>query len=463
MTKAIESDRMREFGTAPLGKLLWKYSLPAVVGTVVMSLYHIIDSVVIGHAVDDPNVVSGIAITFPVMNISAALGMLVGTGATTRISIVMGQHDKPRAERILGNSLTLTIVIGLIYMSLFAIFLDPILRAFGASDQSLPYAREFMLWVIPGLVLINLTFNLNNVMRASGYPQKAMWTNFIGAGLNMILAPIFLFGFGLGVKGAALATDISMLVTAVFVMWHFFDQKKELSFKPGTYKLDRRIVQSVLAIGLAPFLINMAGSLINAIINNTLYLHGGDNAIAAVVVFNRYVTIFVMTVIGICQGMQPIVGYNYGAGKYDRLFRTFWLAAAAGFVVTVIGSAIGRFAPRPIAQMFMQDEQQIVCAIDCLQITAMGFWMVGYQIVATNFFQALGMAGKSIFLSLSRQIIFMIPLLMVLPSMWQLDGVWAAYPISDVLATIVTSIMLFIQIRRIKAKGRNRMLSDQQL
>jgi Na+-driven multidrug efflux pump len=300
-------------------------------------------------------------------------------------------------------------------------------------------------------------------MRASGYPQKAMWTNFIGAGLNMILAPIFLFGFGLGVKGAALATDISMLVTAVFVMWHFFDQKKELSFKPGTYKLDRRIVQSVLAIGLAPFLINMAGSLINAIINNTLYLHGGDNAIAAVVVFNRYVTIFVMTVIGICQGMQPIVGYNYGAGKYDRLFRTFWLAAAAGFVVTVIGSAIGRFAPRPIAQMFMQDEQQIVCAIDCLQITAMGFWMVGYQIVATNFFQALGMAGKSIFLSLSRQIIFMIPLLMVLPSMWQLDGVWAAYPISDVLATIVTSIMLFIQIRRIKAKGRNRLLSDQQL
>ena len=454
MNRSIESDRMREFGMAPLGRLLWRYSVPAVVGTVVMALYHIIDSVVIGHAVDDPNVVSGIAITFPVMNISAALGMLVGTGATTRISIVMGQHDKERAEKILGNSLILTLVIGIIYMSLFAIFLDPILRAFGASDNSLPYAREFMMWVIPGLVLINLTFNLNNIMRATGYPKKAMYTNFIGAGLNMILAPIFLFGFGWGVKGAALATNLSMLVTAIFVMRHFMDSRKELSFKKGTYRLDARIVKSVLAIGLAPFMINMAGSLINAIINNTLFAYGGDNAIAAVVVFNRYVTVFVMTVIGICQGMQPIVGYNYGAGKYDRLFRTFWMAAIAGFIVTIIGSIIGMFAPRSIAQMFMQDENQIQCAITCLQITTLGFWMVGYQITATNFFQALGMAGKSIFLSLSRQIIFMIPLLIFLPKVWNLDGVWAAYPISDLLATIVTTIMLLMEIKRIKSKER---------
>lgn len=457
MSTRNESDRMREFGTASLGKLLWKYSVPAVVGTVVMSLYHIIDSVVIGHAVDDPNVVSGIAITFPVMNISAALGMLVGTGATTRISIVMGQHDKPRAERILGNSLIMTLVIGLIYMSLFAVFLDPILKAFGASEQSLPYAREFMLWIIPGLILINLTFNLNNIMRATGYPKKAMYTNFIGAGLNIILAPIFLFGFGWGVKGAALATNCSMLVTTIFVMAHFFGKEKELTFKRGTYRLDSRIVKSVLAIGLAPFMINMAGSLINAIVNNTLFEYGGDNAIAAVVVFNRYVTVFVMTVIGICQGMQPIVGYNYGAGNYERLFHTFWMAAGAGFIVTVVGSVIGMFAPRHIAQMFMQDENQIQCAITCLQITALGFWMVGYQITATNFFQALGMAGKSIFLSLSRQIIFMIPLLMFLPDFWGLNGVWAAYPISDVLATIVTTIMLFVQIKRIKSKGSYRL------
>lgn len=453
--RSNESDRMREFGAAPLGKLLWRYSLPAVVGTVVMSLYHIIDSMVIGHAVDDPNVVSGIAITFPVMNISAALGMLVGTGATTRISIVMGQHDKQRAEKILGNSVVMTLIIGVIYMSLFAIFLDPILRAFGASDQSLPYAREFMLWVIPGMVLINLTFNLNNVMRATGYPKKAMYTNFIGAGLNMVLAPIFLFGFGWGVRGAALATDISMFVTVVFVASHFFNRKNELAFNRGTYRLDSRVVKSVLAIGMAPFMINMAGSLINAIVNNTLFQYGGDNAIAAVVVFNRYVTIFVMIVIGICQGMQPIVGYNYGAAKYDRLFRTFWMAAAGAVAVTTVGSLVGMFASRPIAQMFMQDENQISCAMICLQITTLTFWMVGFQITATNFFQALGMAGKAIFLSLSRQIIFMIPLLLILPGIWGLNGVWSAYPISDALATVVTLVFLMVEIKRIKSKGRN--------
>lgn len=450
MNKLDIGERMKEFGSAPLGRLLWKYSLPAVIGTVVMSLYHIIDSVVIGHAIDDPNVVSGIAITFPVMNISAALGMLVGTGATTRISIVMGQHDKARAEKIMGNSLILTLLIGAIYMSLFAIFLDPILRAFGASDQSLPYAREFMLWVIPGMVIINLTFNFNNIMRATGYPKKAMYTNFIGAGLNIILAPIFLFGFGWGVKGAALATDISMLVTMIFVMRHFCNDKHELHFKRGIYSLDWRIVKSVLAIGLAPFLINMTGSLVNAIINNALFVYGGDNAIAAVVVFNRFVTLFVMIVIGICQGMQPIVGYNFGAGRYDRLFRTFWMAAGASVIFTTLGSLIGMFAPRQIAQMFMQDEAQIQCAIVCLQITTISFWIVGFQIAATNFFQALGMAGKSIFLSLSRQIIFMIPLLIILPPHWGLDGVWSAYPISDILATIVTTVLLMIEIKRIK-------------
>lgn len=449
----IEDNRLKEFGTANVGKLLWKYSLPAVVGTVVMSLYHIIDSVVIGHAIDDPNVVSGIAITFPVMNISTALGMLIGTGATTRISIVMGQQDKPRAEKILGNSVVLTLLIGFIYMTLFAIFLDPVLILFGASSNSLPYAREFMLWVIPGMLLINLTFSFNNVMRATGYPQKAMYTNFIGAGLNLILAPLFLFGFGWGIRGAAIATDLSMLVTAVFVMGHFFNKKNELTFRKGTFSLDKRIVKSILYIGMAPFLINVAGSLINAIINHALYKYGGDNAIAAVVVFNRYVTVFVMIVIGICQGMQPIVGYNYGAGNYERLFNTLKLSILAGLVVTTLGSLIGMFAPRTIAGMFMQDANQIECAVNALEITTLGFWMVGYQIVATNFFQSLGMAGKSIFLSLTRQILFMIPLLYILPPMIGLNGVWSAYPISDCIATVVSGVLLWNQIRKIKRQS----------
>lgn len=446
------ADRLKELGTASIWRMLLKYSLPAVVGTVVMSIYNIIDSIVIGHAINDPNVVSGIAVTFPVMNLATALGMLIGAGSATRVSIVMGQDDKRMAEVILGNSVQLTVLIGLAYITVFAVFLTPILKMFGASPNSLPYAREFLMWVLPGMVLMNLTFSYNNVMRATGYPGKAMYTNLIGAGLNMILAPLFLFGFKWGIKGAAIATDISMLVTAFFVMSHFFKKESELHFVRGTFKFNWPVIKSILYIGMAPFLINVAGSMINAIVNNSLLKYGGDNAIASVVVFNRFVTIFVMVVIGICQGMQPILGYNYGSGRFDRLFKTLWLAAGSAVVVTTIGSLLGAFNPRVIASMFMQDETQIQCAVNCIRITTVTFWMVGFQIVGTNFFQSLGMAGKAVFLSLTRQIIFMIPLLLILPPHFGLDGVWCCYPISDLAATLVTTSMLIWQIRKIKSQ-----------
>lgn len=444
------ADRLKELATAPIWKMLIKYSLPAVVGTVVSALYNIIDSIVIGHAIADPDVVAGIAITFPVMNLATALGLLIGAGAATRISIVLGQKDMHMAELILGNCVQLTIIIGIIYAGIFAIFIDQILNMFGASPNTLPYAREFILWALPGMVLINLTFSYNNVMRASGYPGKAMYTNLLGAGLNCILAPLFLFGFKWGIRGAAIATDLSMLTTAIWVMSHFFNKKNTLHFMPGTYKFNWPVIRSVLYIGMAPFLINVAGSLINAIVNNSLLKYGGDNAIAAVVVFNRFSTIFVFIVIGICQGMQPILGYNYGAGRFDRLRRTLILAAASAFVITSLGSVIGHFAPRQIASMFMTDAGQIQAAVNCLKITTIAFWVVGFQIVCTNFFQSLGMAGKAVFLSLTRQIIFMIPLLMILPGHFGLDGVWASFPISDSISTIVAAAMLFWQLRKIR-------------
>lgn len=451
MAKAIQdnNERLRELGTAPIGKLLLKYSLPAVVGTVVSAVYNIIDSIVIGHAIDDPYVVAGMAVTFPVMNLVTALGMLVGAGAATRVSIVMGQNDRRVAEIILGNCVQLTVIFGILYIIGFSFFLDPLLRAFGASSRSLPYAKEFLLWVLPGMVLMNLTFSYNNVMRASGYPAKAMYTNMIGAVLNSILAPLFLFGFHWGIRGAAIATDISMLVTATWVMSHFFNKNNTLHFARGSFKFNWPIIRGVLYIGMAPFLINVAGSGINAIINNTLVDYGGDNAVAAVVVFNRYVTVFVFIIIGICQGMQPIVGYNYGSGRYRRLFRTFWLAAGTAVCISTLGTLLGVFNPRPIAAMFMQDEEQIQCAINCLHITLMSFWIVGFQIVSTNFFQALGMAGKAVFLSLTRQIIFMIPLLFILPPVMGLDGVWTAFPISDMAASVTAAILLWVEMRHI--------------
>lgn len=450
VTTESSVDRLKELGEAHIGKLLFKYSLPAVVGTVVSAVYNIVDSIVIGHAIGDPNVVAGMAITFPVMNLVTALGMLVGAGAATRVSIVMGQNDRRVAEIILGNCVQLTIMFGLLYVLGFSFFLDPLLRLFGASDKTLPYAREFLHWVLPGMVLMNLTFSYNNVMRASGYPAKAMYTNMIGACLNAILAPLFLFGFHWGIRGAAIATDISMLVTATWVMSHFFNKKNTLHFARGTFKFNWPLIRGVLYIGMAPFLINIAGSGINAIINNTLVSYGGDNAVAAVVVFNRFVTVFVFIIIGICQGMQPIVGYNYGSGRYNRLFRTFWLAAGCAVVVSTIGTVIGEVNPRFIASMFMTDENQIQCAITCLKITLLSFCVVGFQIVTTNFFQALGMAGKAVFLSLTRQIIFMIPLLFILPPLMGLNGVWSAFPISDLVATIVAGALLWVQIKNIK-------------
>ena len=448
-----QDDRLRELASAPIWRLLIKYSLPAVIGTVVSALYNIIDSIVIAHAIPDPNVVAGIAVTFPVMTLATALGMLIGAGAATRISIVLGQNDHRMAEIILGNSVQLTIIIGLAYISVFGIFVEPILRMFGASDASLPYAREFIMWVLPGMVLINLTFSYNNVMRASGYPGKAMLTNIFGAVLNVILAPLFLFGFKWGIRGAALATDLAMLCTAVWVMSHFFNRKNTLHFARGTFRLQWNVIRSVLYIGMAPFLINVAGSAINAIVNNSLLAYGGDNAIAAVVVFNRFVTIFVFVVIGICQGMQPILGYNYGSGKFDRLFRTLRLAAGTSLCITTIGALIGQFLPSKIAVLFMTDEEQIRAAVRCLSITTLGFWMVGFQIVSTNFFQSLGKAGKAIFLSLTRQILFMIPLLMILPPHYGLTGVWACFPISDCVSTVVAGAMLFYQLRSIRRQS----------
>ena len=286
-------------------------------------------------------------------------------------------------------------------------------------------------------------------MRASGYPAKAMYTNLIGSILNAILAPVFLFGFGWGVRGAAIATDISMAITATWVMSHFFNKNNVLHFTHGAFKMDWKLIKSVLYIGMAPFMINVANSGVNAVINTSLLEYGGDNAVAAVVVLNRYATVFIFIIIGICQGMQPIVGYNYGAKSYDRLFSTLRLAIAVSVIVTCIGS-LALFNPRPIAHLFMQDEAQILSAVGCLKITLLCFCLIGFQIVVTNFFQALGKAGRSLFLSLTRQVIFLIPLLFILPSYMGLKGIWVAFPISDAIAFVVAALVLWHEVAHIK-------------
>lgn len=449
-----KKNNIYQLGNESVGKLLWQYSIPAIVGIVVMSLYNIIDHIFIGQGVGS-DAIAGLAITFPVMNLSTAVGTLVGAGAAARISIVLGQNDKRKAELILGNSLVLTLLFGFIYILIFAIFLDDILRLFGASDITLPYAHDFMAYILPGMLLTNLCFSFNNIMRASGYPTRAMVTMFIGAGLNVMLAPLFIFVLDMGIKGAAIATDISMAISTIFVMTHFFSKKSELHFKPGIYRLRWTIFTSITAIGAAPFCVNMAGSAVNGIVNNILQAQGGDSAVGALGILMTYAQLLVMVVIGITQGMQPIVGYNYGAHKFDRLKKAYWLSVAAATVVTTLGFLGAQIVPHWIARAFTIDPELIKNTSQALRITMLVFWAVGFQIVSTNFFQSLGHAGKSIFLSLTRQILFLLPLIYVLSRIYGLTGVWTAYATSDFLATLITGVLMVFQIRKINQLAAN--------
>ena len=342
-----ENNSLYELEHSSVGKLLWKYSLPAIVGIVVMSLYNVVDRIFIGQGVG-PDAIAGLAITFPVMNLTTALGVLIGGGAAARISIVLGQGDKNRAFKILGNSFVMTLLLGAAYLSVFATFMDEILLAFGASEHSLPYARDFMMYIMPGLLATNLCYSFNNIMRASGYPTKAMITMFIGAGVNVILAPIFIFGLGWGIKGAAIATDIAMTISMIFVMAHFYSSKSHLHFKHGIYRLERRILTSIMSIGAAPFIVNVAGCVINAIVNNALYRYGGDSAVAAMGIFTTFTQLLVMIVIGICQGMQPIVGFNFGARRFDRLKCAYWLSVMAATLICACGTALSNICPELI-------------------------------------------------------------------------------------------------------------------
>lgn len=443
--------KINQLATQPVGRLLWEYSLPAVAGMVVVSLYNIIDRVIIGQQVG-PAAIAALAICFPVMNLATALGILVGAGSAARVSILLGQKRLDDATRVLGNALTLTFIIGIIYISCFAIFLDDILRAFGATPEILPYAHDFMSTLLPGLLLMNLTYGFNNIQRASGYPRRAMMAMLLSAGVNLVFALLFVIVFGWGIRGAAAATVVAMFSAMCFVLWHFTQKSSTIHFRKGIYRLDWHIVLSIVSIGCAPSLINAAGCLVNVIINKSLVEYGGDNVVAAVAAAGIFTTVtqFVcMVVVGICQGMQPIVGYNYGAGLMDRMRKAFLLATVASTVLCTAGSVVGLSIPGLLARAFTSDPGLIANTEVCLRSAMWAFCVVGFQIVATTFFQSIGKAGKAIVLSLSRQVIFLVPLLLLLPRVFSLQGVWLSFPISDLLATAVTVVLVIWQFRQL--------------
>lgn len=424
-----------------MGRLLWQYSLPAVVGMLVMALYNVVDRIFIGQVVG-PEAIAGLALTFPLMNITTAIGVLVGVGASSRISILMGRNDKPRAELILGNSLVLTFINAAAYIIVFAVFIDPILRVFGAGDTTLPYARSYMLWVLPGLLLTNVAFGLNNVIRATGYPRLAMYTMLIGAGVNIVLDAVFVLVLGWGMVGAAVATDIAMLASAIFVVAHFLKPGVTLTFRRGTYGLRLDVILDIISIGASPALVNAAACFINAIINRALLAHGGDMAIGAAGIFVTYTSILTTLLIGINMGLQPILGYNYGAGIITRLRRVTWIALGVSTAICVIGSVAGLVFSEAIARTFTTDAYLIEVTVHCLHNALWAFSIVGIPIIATCFFQSIGAPGQAFFLSMTRQILFLIPLMLWLPGRLGVTGVWMSFPLSDILAFLVATAML---------------------
>lgn len=430
-----------KLGTEKVGRLLLNYSIPSIISMIVVSLYSIVDRVFIGQGVG-AMAISGLALTFPLMALVAAIGTLVGVGAQTRMSIVLGMKDIPWARNILGNAFFLTFILSTALVVPSMIFIDDILRLFGGSDQTIPYAREYLMIVLPGSVFTNISFSFSGLMRASGYPMKSMIVILIGVVLNVILDPIFIFGFGMEIKGAAWATIISMFVSAVFVMAHFFNKSSFVHFEKGAFRLKKRIIINIVSIGLSPFLMNAAAATVNIILNNRLYQHGGDLAIGAFGIINSYSAMFVMCVMGLCQGMQPILGYNYGAHKLKRMKDTLLLTIKVAVTIMTIGFIVVQIFPRPLAMAFTTDEELLDITVHGLRVIFAAFPVIGFQITVSNFFQSIGKVKQSIFMSLSRQVLLLIPFLYIFSSLWGLTGVWLSTAVSDVIAAVIAAFFL---------------------
>ena len=430
-----------ELGTEKIGRLLKQYALPAIIAQTAASLYNMVDSIFIGQGVG-PLAISGLAVTFPLMNLSTAFGTLVGAGAAVMLSVLLGQKNYKAANKVLGNVVSLNIIIGLIFMAVALIFIDPILYFFGASENTLPYAKEYITIILIGNVITHVYFGLNAAMRSSGFPKKAMALTIFTVVFNTILDPIFIFVFDMGIAGAAWATVIAQTVAMIIVLKHFSDKERAFHFEKGIFKLDMRVAKDSLAIGMGPFLMNAAACLVTLFINQQLRDYSGDLGIGAYGICNRLIFMFIMICMGLNQGMQPIAGYNYGAKQYSRVKEVFWMTAKLGTIVTCICFIIGMFFPRVAVGIFTHDEALMEMASHGLRILVIGFPIVGFQMIGTNFFQCLGMVKKSVILSLSRQILFLLPLLYALPLWHGASGVWMSFPVSDVLSAALTAILL---------------------
>lgn len=430
-----------------IGKLLRKYAVPAIIAMTASSLYNIVDSMFIGHGVGNA-ALSGLGVCFPLMNLSTAFGTLVGVGASTMLSVLLGRHKYKEANRVLGNLVSLNIMVGLVFMAVCLIWMDPILRVFGASDVTLPYARSYMEIILYGNVVTHLYFGLNSAMRSSGSPKFAMGLTLFTVIFNTILDPVFIFGLGLGVRGAAIATVISQFVALVIIVVAFSKRSRKVHFEKTIAQFDVKTALQCLEIGMGPFLMNAAACIVNIFLNQQLYRYIGDDGIGAYSIVHRISFLFIMVVMGLTQGMQPIAGYNYGARKYSRLRQVYKLTAMWASGVTVVGFIASEVFPVLMCRAFTSDPTMLELSSTALRYMNVVFPIIGFQIVSVNLFQSIGMVRKSIFLSLSRQLLFLVPAAYILPLFMGGLGVWLCFPVSDAISVFMALYLIHRLMRK---------------
>lgn len=453
-------DRSEKLGKRSIISLLIEFSVPSIIGMIVTALYNVIDRIFIGNSIGALGI-TAITIAFPIMQLQMAFGGLVGMGATANISIKLGEGDKAGARKIAANAFTLLLIVSLLFSAVMLIFLDPLLRLFGASDDVLPYAREYMSIIVLGAVFQMVGYGLNNMIRAEGKPVTAMLTMLIGTVMNVILAPIFIFVLNMGMHGAALATVLSQITSSSWIVIHFLTGDNILKIQARNMKLQGDIVKEILSLGISNFVLQAANSFLTIVLNHGLAAYGGDIAISGIGIVNSISTLMVLPAIGINQGAQPIIGYNYGAGKYHRVRKTLLCAVIINTTITTAGFILTRLIPTQLISLFdSTDKDLITFGTNALIIFLSCMPIVGFQITGSGYFLAVGKPKQSMILSLSRQILILIPLILILPKFFKLNGILYAGPISDALAAMITATWLFIELRSMKLKSGELNLSE---
>lgn len=444
-------NQQQMLATEPVGKLLLKYSVPAIIGMIVNALYNVVDRIFIGNI---PGVgalaITGVGVTMPIMTIILAFGMLIGIGSTANISIKLGQGKRDDAEIIIGNSITLSVIIGLAISIIGILFGDVILKSFGASESTLYYAKSYIYIVLGGTIFNLLAFSLNNTIRGDGNPKLAATIMVVGCLTNIVLDAVLIFVFNMGIQGAAIATVTSQAVTAIWGLTYYIKGKSNLKLKKSNLKLNKEIVKIIFAIGSAQFAMQIAASLVQIISNNALKAYGGDLAIGAMATISSISMIFLMPVFGINQGSQPIIGFNYGAKQYDRANKAFKISVSVACVIMTVGWLIIQINPELIVGMFNKDPKLMDITINGARLYLLMLPIVGISITGSNYMQSVGKAKSAMILGLLRQVILLIPMIMILPKLFGLNGVWYSQPTSDLLSTMITAVVLVKELKRYK-------------